>query len=90
MDKGRRPIRAVLFDMDGLLIDSERIYTEVVNEVLRPYGKKQTWEIKAKLMGKPEKEATRTHNVFNTSCASFMSVATKSGKCRRYAARVQQ
>lgn len=56
----RRPIRAVLFDMDGLLIDSERIYTDVVNEVLKPYGKEQTWEIKAKLMGKPEKEATRT------------------------------
>lgn len=53
-------IRAVLFDMDGLLIDSEGIYTTVVNEILAPYGKEQTWEIKANLMGKPEREATLT------------------------------
>ncbi|WFD00508.1 pseudouridine 5'-phosphatase [Malassezia yamatoensis] len=53
-------VRAVLFDMDGLLIDSERIYTDVVNEVLRPYGKEQSWEIKSKLMGKPERDATLT------------------------------
>ncbi|WFD23290.1 pseudouridine 5'-phosphatase [Malassezia equina] len=51
-------IRAVLFDMDGLLIDSERIYTDVVNEVLKPYGKEQTWDIKSKLMGQPERAAT--------------------------------
>ncbi|ETS64397.1 hypothetical protein PaG_01250 [Moesziomyces aphidis] len=53
-------IKAVLFDMDGLLIDSEGIYTTVVNDILRPYGKEQTWEIKANLMGKPEREATLT------------------------------
>ncbi|PKI84732.1 hypothetical protein MVES_000845 [Malassezia vespertilionis] len=51
-------VRAVLFDMDGLLIDSERIYTDVVNQILKPYGKEQTWEIKSKLMGKPERPAT--------------------------------
>lgn len=51
-------IRAVLFDMDGLLIDSERIYTDVVNEILKPYGKEQTWDIKSKLMGQPERAAT--------------------------------
>ncbi|EPQ27154.1 uncharacterized protein PFL1_05435 [Pseudozyma flocculosa PF-1] len=54
------PIRAVLFDMDGLLIDSEGIYTRVVNEMLAPYGKQQTWAIKANLMGKPERAATLT------------------------------
>lgn len=51
-------IRGVLFDMDGLLIDSEIIYTIVVNEILKPYGKEQTWEIKSKLMGTPERTAT--------------------------------
>lgn len=45
--------------MDGLLIDSESIYTTVVNEVLAPYGKEQTWAVKAQLMGTPEREATR-------------------------------
>ncbi|OBZ70881.1 hypothetical protein A0H81_09203 [Grifola frondosa] len=43
--------------MDGLLIDSERIYTEVTNEILGQYGKEMTWDIKAGLMGMPEREA---------------------------------
>lgn len=59
MAKYERP-SAVLFDMDGLLIDSETIYTTVVNDVLRPYGKEQTFEIKATLMGMPERKATET------------------------------
>ncbi|KAJ7680903.1 HAD-like domain-containing protein [Mycena polygramma] len=52
-----RKIDFVLFDMDGLLIDSEAIYTEVTNKILAPYGKEMTWDIKAGCMGKPEKEA---------------------------------
>ncbi|GJN92598.1 hypothetical protein Rhopal_005633-T1 [Rhodotorula paludigena] len=46
-------VNAVLFDMDGLMIDSERLYTLASNEVLAPYGKELTWEIKAQLMGRP-------------------------------------
>ncbi|KAI0744120.1 HAD-like protein [Daedaleopsis nitida] len=57
-DGAHRPkIEYVIFDMDGLLIDSERVYTEVTNELLAPYGKEMTWDIKAGLMGKPEREA---------------------------------
>ncbi|TFY69901.1 hypothetical protein EVJ58_g137 [Rhodofomes roseus] len=41
----------------GLLIDSERVYTEVTNNILAKYGKEMTWDIKAGLMGKPEREA---------------------------------
>ncbi|KAI0338281.1 HAD-like protein [Trametopsis cervina] len=51
------PIEYVLFDMDGLLIDSERVYTEVTNNILARYGKEMTWDIKAGLMGKPERDA---------------------------------
>ncbi|KAF8631931.1 hypothetical protein AX15_002184 [Amanita polypyramis BW_CC] len=47
-------IEYVLFDVDGLMIDSERMYTEVTNQILRPYGKEMTWHIKAGCMGKPE------------------------------------
>ncbi|GAA6031625.1 hypothetical protein JCM8097_006555 [Rhodosporidiobolus ruineniae] len=47
------PVSAVLFDMDGLMIDSERLYTVASNQVLAPYGKELTWEIKANLMGRP-------------------------------------
>ncbi|KAJ8457495.1 hypothetical protein ONZ51_g11496 [Trametes cubensis] len=53
----RAKIEYVIFDMDGLLIDSERVYTDVTNELLAPYGKEMTWDIKAGLMGKPEREA---------------------------------
>ncbi|GAA5969572.1 hypothetical protein JCM11641_008165 [Rhodosporidiobolus odoratus] len=47
------PVSAVLFDMDGLMIDSERLYTVATNSLLAPYGKELTWEVKANLMGRP-------------------------------------
>ncbi|KZV88349.1 HAD-like protein [Exidia glandulosa HHB12029] len=50
-------VEYVLFDLDGLLIDSEAIYTAVTNEILAPYGCEMTWEIKAGLMGKNEQAA---------------------------------
>lgn len=43
--------------MDGLLIDSEGVYTSVVNVVLAPYGFEQKWDLKQKLMGRPERKA---------------------------------
>lgn len=49
------PIRACLFDMDGLLIDSEDIYTFVINQILHEYGKPNLpWSIKAQLQGRPQ------------------------------------
>ncbi|KAJ7354623.1 HAD-like domain-containing protein [Mycena albidolilacea] len=51
-------IEFVVFDMDGLLIDSETILTQVANTILAQYGKKMTWDIKAGCMGKPEYEST--------------------------------
>ncbi|KAJ7502384.1 HAD-like domain-containing protein [Mycena galericulata] len=50
-------VEYVLFDMDGLLINSEAIYTKVTNTILAPYGKEMTWDIKAGCMGKPEYDA---------------------------------
>lgn len=35
------------------MIDSENIYSVVTNEILAPYGKAMTWEIKAGIMGRP-------------------------------------
>lgn len=55
-----RKIDYVIFDMDGLLIDTERVYTEVTNDILGRYGKTMTWDIKAQLMGKPQFESA-TH-----------------------------
>ncbi|KAF7716762.1 HAD hydrolase subfamily IA protein [Penicillium ucsense] len=53
-------IRACLFDMDGLLIDSEDRYTQITNEVLQKYGKPDLpWSIKAQLQGRPGPEASK-------------------------------
>ncbi|KAJ2904485.1 Pseudouridine-5'-phosphatase [Zalerion maritima] len=47
-------VRACLFDMDGLLLDTEDIYTQCINMILEKYGKPSLpWSIKAKLQGRP-------------------------------------
>ncbi|KAF3911332.1 hypothetical protein ABW21_db0206413 [Orbilia brochopaga] len=52
------PIRACIFDMDGLLIDSEDIYTRVTDEILARYDKgRLPWSIKAQLQGRPTQQA---------------------------------
>lgn len=55
----RPRIEYVLFDMDGLLIDSERAYTLATNTILKPYGVEMTWDIKAGCMGVPELVASK-------------------------------
>ncbi|OAQ28143.1 HAD-like protein [Linnemannia elongata AG-77] len=46
-----------IFDMDGLLINTETLYTEITSEILGRYGKRYDFELKAKLMGLREKES---------------------------------
>ncbi|KAL3477485.1 HAD-like domain-containing protein [Aspergillus californicus] len=54
------PVRACLFDMDGLLIDSEDKYTDITNSVLHKYGKPTLpWSIKAQLQGRPQPAAAK-------------------------------
>ncbi|KAL6439050.1 hypothetical protein ACFW04_003802 [Cataglyphis niger] len=40
-----------LFDMDGLLLDTEYLYTKAFNRTINCYGKEFTWEHKAHVMG---------------------------------------
>lgn len=50
-------VRACLFDMDGLLIDSEDIYTLTTNLILQEYDKPNLpWVVKAQLQGRPQFE----------------------------------
>jgi len=43
------PVRVCLFDVDGLLINSEDIYTEIYNNTLHSYGKPSlSWSVKAR------------------------------------------
>lgn len=46
----RRP-RAILFDLDGILLDTEPLYTIAISELCRGYGKDYTWELKSRSMG---------------------------------------
>ncbi|KAJ5965117.1 HAD-superfamily hydrolase subfamily IA variant 3 [Penicillium vulpinum] len=58
-------IRACLFDMDGLLIDSEDLYSIITNEILQKYGRPLLpWSIKAQLQGRPQPEAGKIFNDF--------------------------
>lgn len=50
-------MRALIFDMDGLLIDSERLYFECQREIARQYGKEPREEIFWKMMGRKPLEA---------------------------------
>jgi HAD superfamily hydrolase (TIGR01509 family) len=46
------PIKAVIFDMDGLLLDTEGIYTEVTHMIANRYGRTFDWEIKQNTIGR--------------------------------------
>ena len=55
-------IRACLFDMDGLLLDTEDIYTKCNNIILAEYGRPNLpWKIKAQLQGRPGPEVCFTY-----------------------------
>ena len=46
-------ISAVLFDMDGVLLDTEPLYTVAYDRVLEPYGVRLDPMTKREIMGRP-------------------------------------
>ncbi|XP_072180336.1 pseudouridine-5'-phosphatase-like [Diadema setosum] len=59
MSSPRARISHVIFDMDGLLIDTERLYSVVYGKCCAKYGKTFTFEIKLQLMGRKTLESAQ-------------------------------
>jgi len=51
--------RAVIFDLDGVLLDTEGLYTEATSRVVARFGKTYPFELKVKMMGRSAIESAR-------------------------------
>ncbi len=45
-------ISCLIYDMDGLLLDTEGIYTEVTQQIVGEFGKVFDWSVKEKIIGR--------------------------------------
>jgi pseudouridine-5'-monophosphatase len=55
-----RPARCAIFDLDGVLLDTEPLYTQAVAAVAVRFGKVYDWSIKAECIGRGTMEAAAT------------------------------
>lgn len=53
------PLKYALFDVDGLLLDTEIIYTEVTQQIVSRFGKRFDWSLKANMIGRSALESAR-------------------------------
>ncbi|XP_063224376.1 pseudouridine-5'-phosphatase-like isoform X2 [Bacillus rossius redtenbacheri] len=51
-----KPVTHVIFDFDGLILDSEKLYFEVHREICSGYGRVYSWELQQGLMGRLRRE----------------------------------
>ncbi|MFZ5892445.1 MAG: HAD-IA family hydrolase [Myxococcota bacterium] len=52
----RAPLSAVLFDLDGVLLDTEPLYTVGIQEVVAEFGHIYDWSLKRDMMGRSDQE----------------------------------
>jgi pseudouridine-5'-monophosphatase len=55
----RRSITHVIYDLDGLLLDTEPFYTDVTQKIVGRYGHTFDWSIKSRMIGKKAAESAR-------------------------------
>ncbi len=53
------PVTQVLFDVDGLLLDTETIYTAVTSRIVGRFGKVFDWRYKGNMIGRPALDSAR-------------------------------
>jgi len=49
----------VIYDLDGVLLDTEHCYTEVTQDIVGRYGKRFDWSVKQNMIGRPSLESAR-------------------------------
>jgi pseudouridine-5'-monophosphatase len=54
-----RAAHHVIFDLDGVLLDTERFYTEVTQTIVGRYGRIFDWSVKGNMVGRPAIESAR-------------------------------
>lgn len=52
-----RTVRAVCFDLDGLIFNTEDLYPQVMHELLRRRNREFTWDLIDQMMGRPGRVA---------------------------------
>ena len=73
-------MRAVVFDMDGLMFDSESIYTMVGTELLGRRRLEFTSELKDKMMGLPPKATFKVMIEYHNLAEKWEELAAESDK----------
>ena len=59
MNPPSSPVCHVIFDMDGVLLDTEIIYTRITQQIVGRFGRTYDWSIKGQLMGRPSTESAK-------------------------------
>jgi len=52
-------ITHVIFDMDGVLLDTEKLYTQSTQQIVARFGKTFDWSVKADMIGRPALDSAR-------------------------------
>jgi pseudouridine-5'-monophosphatase len=54
-----RPVTHVIFDMDGVLLDTERLYTQATQAIVGRFGKTFDWAVKQHMIGRAAIDSAR-------------------------------